>query len=222
MFGDWHMGKLDLAVKQDLEQLAKYQSCEQIGLKYGCSAELVRRKLHKLGIKVTRKRFDPPKEDLEALYQTKSMLEIAEHYGVGQTVVWKRLKEHGIELRGFVNHRLKPGRQFSVEHRKNLSLAHTGRWVGDKNPNWKDGIHKKNLAIRASGVYKQWRVAALNLKGSKCEACGVEQDSVCECCGYKIRLHVHHIRPFAKYPELRFDPANAEVLCPKCHKARHD
>jgi 5-methylcytosine-specific restriction endonuclease McrA len=222
MFGDWQMGKLDLVLKEDLQRFAKYQSCKQIGEMYGCSAELIRKKLHQLGIKVTKRRFDPPKSDLETMYQTMSMQEIAKHYGVGETVVWKRLKEHGVVLKDFVNHRLKPGREFSVEHRKALSVALTGRWAGDKNPNWKDGAHKKNLALRASGAYKQWRVAALDLKGSRCEECGVEQNSECECCGYKIRLHVHHIKSFSDNPELRFEPANAEVLCPKCHKARHD
>ena len=52
-----------------------------------------------------------------------SMAEIATKYGVGETVVWKRLHEHGIELRDFKNHRLKPGRIFSEEHRRNISQS---------------------------------------------------------------------------------------------------
>ncbi len=215
------MGKL-VATKEELQELAKSNTCEQIGKRFGCSAELVRRHLHKLGIPVTRRRFDPPKEDLASLYQTMPMADIAKHYGVGETVVWKRLKEHGIALNEFVNHRLKPGREFSLSHKKSLSEAHKGKWAGERNPNWKGGVHKQNLAIRATGDYKQWRVAALAAKGNRCEDCGVQQDNVCDCCGTKIRLHVHHIKSFSKYPELRFDPLNAEVLCPKCHNARHN
>lgn len=215
------MGKLT-ATKEELQELAKTNTCEQIGKVYGCSAELVRRTLHKLGIVVSRRSFDPPKDDLEKLYQTMSIAEISKHYGVGETVVWNRLKEHGIKLNKYVNHRLKPGRKFSVDHRKNLSNAQKGKWSGEQNPNWKGGVHQKNLAIRATGDYKQWRVAALAAKGNQCEECGVKQDSGCNCCGTKIRLHVHHIKSFSKYPESRFDPLNAEVLCPKCHAARHN
>jgi len=215
------MGKLNVS-KEQLETLSKTNTCEEIGRMYGCSAELVRRAMHKNGVKLSRRKFDPSKHDLEQLYQTMSMRQIADHYGVGETVVWARLKEHGIVLQEFGNHRLKPGRIFSLEHRKNLSKAHTGRWEGDKNPNWKGGVHHQNLKARATGEYKQWRIAALAAKGNRCECCGVEQDTVCNCCGVKIRLHVHHIKPFSKYPELRYEPLNAEVLCPRCHAARHD
>lgn len=214
------MGKLTASI-EELEVLKRSMTCEEIGKKFGCSAELVRKELHKNGIKVSRRRFDPPAEELRNLYQVKSMREIAEHYKAGETVVFKRLKEHGIELDGYVNHRLKPGREFTAEHRKALSLAHEGRWSDEKNPNWKGGAVAKNMKARASGAYKQWRVAALALKGNICECCGVKQNSLCECCGVVTRLHVHHKKPFSKFPELRFDPENAEVLCPKCHNSRH-
>lgn len=31
------------------------------------------------------------------------------------------------------------------------------------------------------------------------------------------RLDVDHIKPFALYPELRFEVTNGRVLCFKCH-----
>jgi len=71
--------------------------------------------------------------------------------------------------------------------------------------------------IRQSSAYKSWRAAAKKLKGNRCEKCGAEEGKKCDCCGYIIYLHVHHIKPFSTYPELRFDPSNASVLCPKCH-----
>ena len=44
---------------------------------------------------------------------------------------------------------------------------------------------------------------------------------VCECCGSKIKLNVHHKKPFHLFPELELDPANLITLCmdPKreCH-----
>lgn len=214
------MGKLT-ATKQELETLSKTMNCEQIGQRYGCSAELVRRALHSFDIPVSRRSFDPSAQDLSDLYQTMSMKSIADHYGVGETVVFKRLKEHGIALKEFGNHRLKTGRSFTQEHRQNLSKAHKGKWSGEKNPNWKGGVHTENLAARATGEYKQWRLAALAMKSDACESCGVKQGHVCECCGVTIRLHVHHVKSFSKHKDARFDPANAEVLCPKCHFARH-
>lgn len=167
--------------------------------------------------------FNPPKEELEALYQEMSGRKIADHYGVGETVVWKRLKEHGIALYGFQSggHRKKTGREFTRQHRENLSKAHRGRWAGSKNPNWKGGVHEKNMELRRSGQYRQWKLASRERAGNKCEECGVEHGSVCRCCGTKIGLHVHHIRSFAKNPELRFDPENSRVLCPKCHHCSH-
>lgn len=220
------MSKLDLT-KEDLEKIYRNHSTVEIGRMYGVCAEIVRRRLHEFGIK-TRKRggrrqFDPPAKELERLYQKHSMREIAEKFGVGETVVFKRLTEHGITLRGYEKggHRLKPGRTFSPEARQNMSKSKRGRWTGDKNPNWKGGVHYKNIRLRASAEYKQWRYEALDLKGFKCEQCGIAQHSVCECCGTKIRLHVHHIKSFSRYPTLRFDPKNSEVLCPKCHHSRH-
>ena len=168
--------------------------------------------------------FSPDKKELEGLYQEMSGRKIAEHYGVGETVVWKRLKEHGIALYGFENggHRKKTGREFSREHREALSKAKIGKWTGDKNPNWNGGSHEKNMAVRRSGAYRQWKLAARERANNKCERCGVEQGSVCDCCGTQISLHVHHIKSFAKFPDLRFDRRNSEVLCPMCHKCSHD
>jgi len=34
-------------------------------------------------------------------------------------------------------------------------------------------------------------------------------------------MHVHHIKPFDLYPELRCDPNNLILLCAKCHYAEH-
>jgi 5-methylcytosine-specific restriction endonuclease McrA len=60
-------------------------------------------------------------------------------------------------------------------------------------------------------------LAAKKLKQDKCEKCGIKDRSLCECCGNRIYLHVNHIKPFATYLDLRFNPQNASVLCPKCH-----
>lgn len=43
----------------------------------------------------------------------------------------------------------------------------------------------------------------------------------CVKCGEKINLNVHHIKAFAKYPELRFDADNGITLCKRCHRKVH-
>lgn len=215
--------------KRKLRALYREHSTAEIAEQHGVSAELVRRVLIQAGIprrnRGGRRTFNPSKQVLQRLYQKLSMKQIARRFDVGETVVWKRLKEYGIKLRDFEDggHRKKPGRTFSDQHRKNISKALRNTYRDDptKHPCWKGGATERNLRLRRSGAYKQWRIEAKALHKNRCQECGVENKSVCECCGTKVTLHLHHIRSFAKYPESRFDPANSELLCPKCHYARH-
>ena len=182
--------------------------------------------MHEHGIKIGkvggRRAFDPPKEVLQELYQTKSMREIAEHFGVGETVVFNRLKEHGVELDAHKNHRLKPGRVFTDEHKANIRKSLIARVAyGEKNPNWKGGATAKNLQARRSWEAREWKKNSLIRANHKCECCGVEDGRTCECCGVRVKLHVHHVKSFSKFPESRYDPDNSEVLCPKCHYKKH-
>lgn len=78
--------------------------------------------------------------------------------------------------------------------------------------------YQQRHLIRQSSKYKSFRLAAKKLRGNKCEKCGIVDGTICKCCGNVIHLHVHHIKAFAIYPQLRFDPTNSSVLCPKCHK----
>jgi hypothetical protein len=213
------------ATKGQLEKLFQTHSCAEIGAQYGVCAEIVRRKLHEYGINPsakTKRTFNPPKGVLEAMYQTKSMRSIADEFGVGETVVFKRLKEHGITLKEHINHRLKPGRIFSDDHKAAIRAAHRANpAVGEKNPNWKGGLTEKHRAIRRSWQFRDWKQQSLERAKHTCERCKVPDGKVCECCGTRVKLHVHHVKSFSKFPDLRFDPKNSEVLCPKCHFAEH-
>lgn len=77
--------------------------------------------------------------------------------------------------------------------------------------------YKDRHLLRQSSVYKSWRQKAKQLKGNKCEKCGIKDRTTCKCCGNRIYLHVNHVKLFSIYPKLRFEPTNATVLCPKCH-----
>lgn len=71
--------------------------------------------------------------------------------------------------------------------------------------------------IRQSSQYRTWRSNAKKRANYQCEECGVKENTICRCCMTKTTLHVHHIKPFATFQDLRFDPENSRVLCSTCH-----
>jgi uncharacterized protein (TIGR02646 family) len=61
----------------------------------------------------------------------------------------------------------------------------------------------------ASLSWKKVRYQALQQTGGKCQCCGAR--------GRDISLHVDHIKPRSKYPELALDINNLQVLCADCN-----
>lgn len=76
--------------------------------------------------------------------------------------------------------------------------------------NWKGGIYETVAKIRCCPAYKKWKVSVLK-----------RDNYTCRQCGNKKSLHVHHIKSFSRYPDLRFDINNGITLCVKCHKLTH-
>lgn len=157
-------------------------------------------------------------EELAVLYKTKSMAEIARHFGVGPTVVFNRLKEYGIRKVGADSgHRKKTGRVFSAEHRKKISQAKRGVYVGENNPNWQGGISKHRKLKRNSHEYKEWRKAVFERDGFVCQVCGVHGSGDTRFKG----LHAHHKITFSQDPTKAFDVDNGMVVCQPCHSDIH-
>lgn len=81
---------------------------------------------------------------------------------------------------------------------------------------WEGFSETINSLIRKSEEYKKWRLSVFERDGYKCKKCGC-MSSV----GEQVYLHAHHIKPFSKYPEFRFDINNGETLCDACHRKIH-
>ena len=100
------------------------------------------------------------------------------------------------------------GKPLSIEHRKRVSEAQKGR----KAHNWKGGVSPINTRIRMSIEYRLWREAVFARDNWTCQKCGKRGGN----------LHPHHIKEFAKYPELRFAIDNGQTLCRiPCHQSKH-
>lgn len=67
-------------------------------------------------------------------------------------------------------------------------------------------------AFLASYEWRQLRMVVLKKRGA-----------VCECCGNKppdVVIHVDHIKPRRKYPELALTESNLQVLCEVCNHGK--
>lgn len=87
--------------------------------------------------------------------------------------------------------------------RKHIALSKTGA----KSHFWRGGITEVSRIIRGSTKYKIWREKVL-------KKCGYRYGE----CGSREQLEADHIKPFDKYPELRFRVSNGRILCKPCHK----
>jgi len=70
---------------------------------------------------------------------------------------------------------------------------------------------KTNAQNRHTEAYSTWRTSVFERDNYTCTACGKRGGE----------LNAHHIKPFAKYPELRLDINNGITLCKNCHRKEH-
>lgn len=135
--------------------------------------------------------------------QDKSAELIAAEQKVSPHTVRQMLKRAGIQVR-----KTSQGRKFP-----DVGKAHAewlrGRFVGDKNPNWRGGKIDPNIRLRTSFKSKEWSKAVR------------ARDGQCVECGSQKRLHAHHVKPWKTHPELRFDVSNGITLCCWCHEKAH-
>jgi len=113
------------------------------------------------------------------------------------------------------------GKHLPEEHKRKISESLKGRTLtekhirkmsevrkGEKSPEWKGGITPINKRIRHSLEYKFWRRAVFERDDYTCKVCGKRG----------CRLNAHHVKSFAKFPELRFEIDNGITRCVDCHR----
>lgn len=167
---------------------------------------------------LTRKRLDQ-------LYnvEKKTNAEISRLTGICRSGISKRIKKYGFHHR------------FSDGHRAKLSIARIGHPPSNKGKigiqtAWNKGLkgylggesHYRWIADRTTLIKKQqrndyayvaWRKSVRDRDGWKCRM------SNSDCLG---KVVAHHILPWAKFPELRYEINNGITLCRFHHPRKRD
>ena|SRR3990167_469844 len=88
--------------------------------------------------------------------------------------------------------------------RKKISDSLKGKFVGEENPNYKNGLGMKgqrNVIRFKAKIRDNWT----------CQVCGLREPEIME---------VDHIKPKSRFPELKNALENQVTLCPNCHKRK--
>lgn len=75
--------------------------------------------------------------------------------------------------------------------------------------NWKGGISRGyRKGYKNDNKYKQWRINVFQRDNWTCQNCNMRG----------TYLEPHHIKSWARFPELRYELDNGVTLCKECHK----
>jgi hypothetical protein len=86
--------------------------------------------------------------------------------------------------------------------------------TGSANPRFVDGSSPERQRLYVQGTGRSFLRSILERDGYACKRCDAKKAK-------PKSLHVHHIKPWAGNPALRFDKSNAITLCRACHHWVH-
>lgn len=137
------------------------------------------------------------------------------------TEEWKqklreRLTEHNPSknplIKKKISERIKWMFKNDSEYKRKFQEANCRRSLPlDKNPNWRGGVTPMWAKERStlSSQLATWSRLVRAKHYDKCKYCGSQK-----------QLEVDHIKSFKKYPNLRLDVNNGQLLCRPCHKIK--
>lgn len=113
-------------------------------------------------------------------------------------------------LKANIGNKYRLGVPHTEETKNKIRQSHklSGKFVKEKNPNWKGGKTSQNRKEREI-FSREFRLKIMSRDGFQCVTCNKK--------GY---LQVHHIKSWSEYPEERFNENNCETLCKECHYMR--
>lgn len=86
---------------------------------------------------------------------------------------------------------------------------------GETHPNWNpdltDEVRRSKRQLHLS-EQKEWRTSVYDKDGFACQKCHDDKGG---------NLNAHHILPWSKFPEVRFDVDNGITFCRTCHHKYH-
>jgi hypothetical protein len=100
------------------------------------------------------------------------------------------------------------GKVRTDETKEKIRQHNKGLWVGEKNGSWKGGVSRAYKTGYNSIEYREWRTSVFKRDNYTCQDCGNKDVPY---------VTAHHIKSFAKHPDLRFDIDNGITLCETCH-----
>jgi len=148
-------------------------------------------------------------------YNTLSGAEIASVKGVSTSYICHLLRKYGIENRSNLYKIGKPSKstgKFQPGHSLGKGISKPSPNKGRKFPrgkdhwNWKGG--PKEDRRMSDPYYRDWRSEVFKRDHYTCQLCG--------CSGGQ--LNADHIKPWSKFPELRYELSNGRTLCVPCHR----
>jgi 5-methylcytosine-specific restriction endonuclease McrA len=89
-------------------------------------------------------------------------------------------------------------------------MSNGGTTKREFNKKRKNAAKRKRREVCGGRAWLELRYQAFKTYGNKCACCGAKPSD-------GIRLHVDHIKPISKYPELAMCMTNLQILCAACN-----
>lgn len=86
-------------------------------------------------------------------------------------------------------------------------------WPSKKRKQQPDLPHEATDAFLEGYEWRRLRMEVLKEQGARCQCCGATPKD-------GVRMHVDHIKPRRKFPELALEKSNLQVLCEVCNHGK--